>query len=61
MIGTELIKGQGLGNQLFCYITARCIAKKQGAAFSVLGSELLPDHGLGGGLYFMNAYHDITI
>ena len=29
MIGTELLKGQGLGNALFCYVAARCIAKKQ--------------------------------
>ena len=33
MIGTKLSKGQGLGNQLFCYVTARCIAKKKGLPF----------------------------
>lgn len=54
MIGTELIKGQGLGNQLFCYVTTRCIAKKQGVDFSILGSELFPNNGKSKGLYFMD-------
>jgi hypothetical protein len=30
MVGTEFIKGQGLGNQLFCYVSARCIARDLG-------------------------------
>ena len=55
MIGTELLKGQGLGNQLFCYVTARCIAKKQHCDFSVLGQEQLPMGPNGErGLYFMD-------
>lgn len=55
MIGTELLKGQGLGNQLFCYVTARCIAKKQGCDFSILGTEYLPNiEGREPGLYFMD-------
>lgn len=41
MIGTEIKKGMGLGNQLFCYVTARCIAADRGAEFGVCGSEIL--------------------
>lgn len=41
MIGTQIKKGQGLGNQLFCYVTARCIAQDQGCEFGVPGAEIL--------------------
>ena len=55
MIGTELLKGQGLGNALFCYISARCIAKRQGVDFAILGKEVLEGiAGKNNGLYFMN-------
>ena len=55
MIGTELLKGQGLGNQLFCYVTTRCIAMKQGRDFSILGSETLANNIHSScGLYFMD-------
>ncbi|MCL2253117.1 MAG: glycosyl transferase [Lachnospiraceae bacterium] len=37
MIGTEFLKGQGLGNQLFCYVTARAIASKKGVLFGTAG------------------------
>jgi len=33
MIGTEFIEGYGLGNQLFFYITTRCIALEKGVDF----------------------------
>ncbi len=55
MVGTEFLKGQGLGNQLFCYITARCIAKKNGYSFGTAGL-----HNFGynihsqKGMYFMD-------
>lgn len=55
MIGTELLKGQGLGNALFCYVTTRCIARKQKTEFAILGKEVL--EGIAennNGLYFMN-------
>ena len=39
MIGTEFIKGQGLGNQLFCYVTARAIAEENGYEFGCAGQE----------------------
>ena len=55
MLGTELLKGQGLGNQLFCYVTTRCIALKNGYDFSILAEEAFkndPDNVYS--LYFMN-------
>lgn len=39
MIGTEFLKGQGLGNQLFCYVTARAIAEENGYEFGTAGQE----------------------
>ena len=55
MIGTELLKGQGLGNQLFCYVTTRCIAKERGEDFAILGGETLANNIHSDcGLYFMD-------
>ena len=39
MIVTEFYKGQGLGNQLACYITTRVIAKDKGYGFGVMHPE----------------------
>jgi hypothetical protein len=36
MIVTEIYNGQGLGNQLFCYITTRCIALENGYEFGIM-------------------------
>lgn len=41
MIGTEFLPGQGLGNRLFCYITARCLAEDLGVPFVTAGWEFL--------------------
>lgn len=55
MIGTELLKGQGLGNQLFCYVTTRCIAMDNGLPFSILGGETVANNIHSNcGMYFMN-------
>ncbi len=55
MIGTEFLKGQGLGNQLFCYVTARCIAKESGCAFGTAGQEQLAVNiHSKKGMYFMD-------
>jgi len=35
MLATEILKGQGIGNQLFCYVTARSIAHTRGLDFGV--------------------------
>lgn len=41
MIGTEFLKGQGLGNRLFCYVTARCLAADRNTDFATFGGEYL--------------------
>lgn len=41
IIATEFLKGQGLGNQLFCYVTTRALAHAKGYEFSILNRELL--------------------
>ena len=39
MIITELWNGQGLGNQLACYVTTRCIALENGFEFGIAHPE----------------------
>lgn len=39
MIVTELYDGQGLGNQLWCYVVARAIALDKGYDFGIMHSE----------------------
>lgn len=55
VIATELLKGQGLGNQLFCYVTTRCLALEKGYDFSILNREILANNiHSNKGMYFMN-------
>ncbi|MCI6553188.1 MAG: alpha-1,2-fucosyltransferase [Lachnospiraceae bacterium] len=55
MIGTEFLKGQGLGNQLFCYVSARCIARDLGYDFGTAGQEeLAVNIHSKRGMYFMD-------
>ena len=55
MIGTEFLDGQGLGNQLFCYISTRCIAREMGEDFGTAGQERLAVNVHSKkGMYFMN-------
>ena len=57
MILTEMYHGQGLGNQLFCYVTTRCIAADKGVEFGLKGLENLGDRRYNDkGLYFMDLY-----
>lgn len=35
MLATEVLRGQGIGNQLFCYVTARSIAHTRGLDFGI--------------------------
>jgi hypothetical protein len=56
MISTEILYGQGLGNQLACYVTTRAIAADRGVDF-----RIYDPHGCWGdkryndkGLYFMD-------
>jgi len=39
MVVTELYNGQGLGNQLWCYVVTRCIALKNGYSFGIMSPE----------------------
>lgn len=41
MLGTEFIQGQGLGNQLLAYVSARAIAKSHGFDFGCAGLDRL--------------------
>lgn len=55
MIGTEFIDGQGLGNQLFCYVTARAIATENGYEFGTAGQERFAVNiHSNRGMYFMD-------
>ena len=55
MIATEFYYGQGLGNQLACYITTRVIAADKGYDFGFTGLENLGDRRFNNhGLYFMD-------
>lgn len=55
MIGTEFLQGQGLGNQLFCYVSARCIAADLGYEFGTAGQEQLAVNiHSKKGMYFMD-------
>lgn len=57
MIMTEMYHGQGLGNQLFCYVTTRCVAADKGVEFGLIGLENLGDRRYNDkGLYFMDLY-----
>ena len=55
MIGTEFIEGYGLGNQLFFYITTRCIAADRGVDFGFVNpgqiGNVFHSHK---GMYFMD-------
>lgn len=54
VIATELLKGQGLGNQLFCYITTRCLALRKGYEFCILNREIFANNiHSNKGMYFM--------
>jgi hypothetical protein len=39
MITTELYNGQGLGNQLWCYVVTRIIAEKNGYDYGIMGTD----------------------
>ena len=43
MIATEILKGQGLGNQLFCYIVTRCVALDRNLSFGIKDTGWIGD------------------
>lgn len=62
ILATELLKGQGLGNQLFCYITTRCIAMRNNCDYSILGSETMANNIHSQcGLYFMDLDYGVSM
>lgn len=55
MLGTEIDKGAGLGNQLFFYVTTRCIAQDLGYEFALIdGDNFANNIHSDCGLYFMD-------
>ena len=55
MLATEFIRGQGLGNQLFCYVTTRMLAHRLGYDFGIGGLRNAGDSRVNKkGFYFMN-------
>ncbi len=55
MIGTEFVPGAGLGNQLFFYITTRCVAMEKGVPFGFVNPGQIGNvfHSQKG-MYFMD-------
>ena len=43
MLATEFLHGQGLGNQLFCYVTTRMLAHRLGYDFGIKGLKSAGD------------------
>jgi hypothetical protein len=55
IIATELLKGQGLGNQLFLYVAIRCLALENNCDFAILNKEILANNiHSNKGMYFMD-------
>ncbi len=55
IIATELLQGQGLGNQLFCYVTTRSLAYAKGYGFSILNRGIFANNiHSNKGMYFMD-------
>jgi hypothetical protein len=55
IIATELLKGQGLGNQLFIYVSIRCLALENNYDFAILNREILANNiHSNKGMYFMD-------
>jgi len=55
MLATEFLHGQGMGNQLFAYVTTRVLALRLGYGFGIKGLESAGDSRVNKkGFYFMN-------
>ena len=55
MLATEFLHGQGLGNQLFCYVTTRMLAHRHGYDFGIKGLKSAGDSRVNQkGFYFMD-------
>lgn len=55
MIATEILNGQGLGNQLFCYVTTRCVALDRNLSFGIKDTGWMGDRRYNRhGIYWMD-------
>ena len=55
MLATEFLHGQGMGNQLFAYVTTRVLALRLGYDFGIKGLQSAGDSRVNKkGFYFMN-------
>ena len=54
MLATEFLHGQGLGNQLFAYVTTRVLARRLGYDFGIKGLRCGRFEINNKGFYFMN-------
>ena len=55
MLATEFLHGQGLGNQLFAYVTTRMLAHRHGYDFCIKGLKSAGDSRVNQkGFYFMD-------
>ena len=55
MLATEFLHGQGMGNQLFCYVTTRMLAHRLGYDFGIKGLKSAGDSRVNQkGFYFMD-------
>ena len=55
MLATEFLHGQGMGNQLFAYVTTRILALRLGYDFGIKGLQSAGDSRVNKkGFYFMN-------
>ena len=54
MLATEFLHGQGLGNQLFAYVTTRVLARRLGYDFGIKGLQNAGDSRVNKkGFYFI--------
>ena len=55
MLATEILNGQGIGNQLFCYVTTRSISHDRGLEFGIKDTGWSGDKRYNqNGFYWMN-------
>ena len=55
MLATEILNGQGIGNQLFCYVTTRSVAYDRGLEFGIKDTGWGGDKRYNqGGFYWFN-------
>jgi len=62
MLATEILNGQGIGNQLFCYVTTRSIAYDRGLEFGIKDTGWSGDKRYNqNGFYWFNLDMGLTV